>query len=117
MGTNFTMTRGDTVSLSGTATLSGDPYDLAGCSLWFTAKNKYTDDDPAAVFQKSIGDGITVTSAAQGLFVVVISPGDTEAVAKSRTILVWDLQLMDGSGNIYTLNSGNLVINPDVTNT
>lgn len=117
MGTNFTMVRGDNVSLSGIATLSGEPYSLALCSLWFTAKYRYTDDDETAVFQKTIGDGITVTNPTAGLFIVEIVPDDTEPVAKARTILVWDLQLMDGSGKIYTLNSGNLIINPDVTNT
>jgi hypothetical protein len=113
---NFTMTRMDNVSLSGTATLSGSPYDLGGCSLWFTAKKKYTDADSAAIFQKSIGAGITVTSSTQGLFVVAIATTDTEAVDKVKTILVWDLQLRDSSSKTYTMASGNLIINPDVTN-
>lgn len=116
MGQNFTMTRGNNVSLSGTATLSGDPYNLGGCSLYFTAKYRFTDDDSAAVFQKSIGNGISITVPTAGLFTVAIVPADTLAVAKARTILVWDLELVDGSGQVYTINSGNLVINPDVTN-
>lgn len=113
---NFTMTRGNDVSLSGTATLSGDPYDLSGCSLYFTAKRRFTDDDSAAIFQKSVGSGITITSAAQGLFVVAIGSDDTISVEKVKTILVWDLELHDSAGKIYTIASGNLVINPDVTN-
>ena len=113
---NFTMTRMDDVSLSGTATLSGSPYALGGCSLWFTAKRKYTDADSAAIFQKSIGSGITVTNPTQGLFVIEIAPADTTAVEKVKTILVWDLQLRDSSGKTYTIASGNLIINPDVTN-
>jgi hypothetical protein len=116
MGTNFTMTRGNNVTLSGTATLSGDPYELGGCLLWFTAKYRYTDADLDAVFQKSIGSGITITNPTQGLFTVAILPADTLAVAKARTVLVWDLQVQDGSGKVYTLNSGSIVINPDVTN-
>jgi hypothetical protein len=113
---NFTMTRGNNVSLSGTATLSDDPYDLTSCTLYFTAKRKFTDEDSAAIFQKSIGDGITITSAAQGLFVVAIASEDTIALEKVKTILVWDLELHDSSSKIYTIASGNLVVNPDVTN-
>jgi hypothetical protein len=113
---NFSMTRGDSVSWAGTATLSSSPYDLTGIlGMSFTAKNKTTDTDANAVFKKTIGDGITVTSAAQGLFTVAILPADTASVSKVKTILVWDLEVVDSGGNVYTLNSGNLVINPDVT--
>jgi len=110
------MTRGDNVGFSGNATLEGEPYDLAGCLLYFTAKRQYTDADSAAIFQKSVGSGITITNPTQGLFTVAIAPLDTAALSKVKTILVWDLQLQDGSGKIYTLAQGNLVVNPDVTN-
>jgi hypothetical protein len=116
MSVNFTMTRGDDVSWACTATLSGDPYDLASCALYFTGKSKFTDDDASAIFQKSIGDGIVVTNPTQGLFTVSLVPGDTTALSKVRTMLVWDLELVDSAGKTYTLNSGNLVVNPDVTN-
>lgn len=112
---NFTMTRGDTVQFSVVVTLDDVAYDLTDCSLWFTAKYKYTDDDDDAVFQKTLGDGITVTSAPQGLAAIVISPTDTDALSLIKTVLFWDLQLVDDSGNVYTIASGNLIVNPDVT--
>lgn len=112
---NFTMTRGDTVILSGTTTLGGDPYDLSGATLLFTAKNRYTDDDADAVFQKSVGDGITVVSAAQGLFTVEIEPDDTADVPKVQTVLFWDTQVVDSESKKYTIASGKLIIKPDVT--
>lgn len=112
---NFTVTRGDNFGFAGTATLSDSPYDLASCTLWFTAKNKYTDLDVDAVFQKTIGDGITVTNPTQGLFTVSVLPADTADVSRVKTILYWDLQLKDADGKIFTIASGNLIINPDVT--
>ena len=115
MSVNFAMTRGDTVSFSIAVTLSGAPFDLSSCSLWFTAKNKFTDLDNAAVFQKTIGNGIVVTNAVQGLATVTILPADTNSLSLIKTILFWDLQLKDSSNNIYTINSGNLIVSPDVT--
>jgi hypothetical protein len=113
---NFTMTRGDSATFSGTVTLGGDPYDLSGAAhMWFTAKNKYVDSDEDAVFQKTLDDGITVVSPTAGLYSVAIVPADTEDVPKAKTILVWDVQIEDSEGNIYTMASGKLVINPDVT--
>jgi hypothetical protein len=115
MSTNFTITRGDSVSWSVVITLDGVPFNLAGCLLWFTAKTKYTDPDVSAIFQKTIGDGITVTTPANGLATIDIVPDDTSALSEVKTVLFWDLQLKDGSDNIYTINSGNLIVNPDVT--
>jgi hypothetical protein len=112
---NFTMTRGDTVILSGTTTLGGDPYDLTGATLVFTAKSRYTDADEDAIFQKTEGDGITVVSAAQGLFTVEIEPDDTADVPKVKTVLFWDTQVTDSESKKYTIASGKLIINPDVT--
>ena len=112
---NITMSRGDSVVLSGSLTLGGDPYDLSGASLWFTAKTKHTDADEDAIFQKTVGDGITVVSAAQGLISVAIDPDDTSSLSAVKTQLVWDLQVVDSEGNVYTAASGYLIVNPDVT--
>lgn len=113
---NLTMTRGDSRTLSGSVTLSGDPYDLAGCSIWFTAKYRYTDADASAVFQKTIGSGITVTNPTQGLITITIDPADTALIAKVKTVLVFDIQIQTSGGSKWSAASGNLVITPDVTN-
>lgn len=115
MGTNITMTRGDTVSLTLAVTLSGDPFPLGGSSLWFTVKTKFTDNDDEAILQKTIGSGIDVTGPDQGLATITILPIDTSGLSAVKTILVWDVQLKDGDGKIYTISSGNLIVNPDVT--
>jgi len=113
---NFTIKRGDTVQFSGTITQGGTALDITGASLWFTAKNQYVDDDVSAIFQKTIGDGITVVNAAQGLITILLSPSDTTGLSKVKTILVYDLQLKDTNSKIYSIASGNLVVEPDVTN-
>jgi hypothetical protein len=113
--TDFTLSRGDTVDLAVVVTASGSAYSLVGCSIWFTAKSSYSLADTGAQFQKTIGSGITVTNAALGRFSVRISPADTSSLGNSKTLLVYDCQVKDASGNIYTIASGNLIILPDVT--
>lgn len=115
MSINFTMTRGDSASFSVSVTLGGVPFDLSSCSLWFTAKNKFTDPDVNAIFQKTIGNGIIVTNGVQGLATINLLPADTSVLGLIKTILFWDLQLKDSLNNIYTINSGNLIVSPDVT--
>ena len=111
--TDLIIFRGNTVSLSVTVTASGSVYNLTGCSLTFTAKIKYT--DTSAVFQKTIGNGITVTTPTSGLVTIVISPSDTLSLSNAKQMLVYDLEAVDGSGNVYTLASGNLIVYPKVT--
>lgn len=111
---DFTIYRGDTVSLNITITASGEAYNLTGKSMWFTAKTSYAVADPGT-FQKTIGNGITIVSAANGRATIVISPSDTNSLGNSKTALVYDVQVKDASGNIYTVASGNLIVVPDVT--
>lgn len=111
---DFTIYRGDTVALNITITASGLAYNLTGKTLWFTAKTSYSVADPGT-FQKKIGSGITVTSAVDGRAQIVISPADTYSLGNSKTLLVYDCQVKDASGNVYTVASGNLIIVPDVT--
>lgn len=112
---NFTITRGDSRTLSGAVTLSGEPFNLTSCDIWFTVKYRYTDDDDDAVFQKTVGDGITVTNPTAGLITIDINPADTEDIPKVKTILVYDLQIKNSGGSKWTSASGNIVVNPDVT--
>lgn len=113
--TDFTLHRGDTVDLSFTVTASGAAYSLVGCSIWFTAKTSYALADTLATFQKKLGSGITITNAAGGTFTVRISPSDTSILGNAKTLLLYDCQIKDSSGNIYTIASGNLIFIPDVT--
>jgi hypothetical protein len=112
---DFTLSRGDTIKLNVAVTASGSVYSLVGSSMWFTAKYSYSDPDSSAVFQKTIGSGITLTDAVNGKATVLILPTDTSGLANAKVMLVYDLQVKDASGNIYTVARGNLIFLPDVT--
>lgn len=113
----LTIFRGDTRRFAITVTRGGVAEDLAGASLWFTAKPSVEDaDNGTDVIQKSIGAGITVTDEPGGLATVEILPADTEDYTQrvDRT-LVYDVQLETASGDIETIDTGTLVVKPDVT--
>ena len=91
---------------------------LAGCTFWFTAKYRATDADTLAVFQK-LNASFTVTSVgsltAPGVVLVTIQPADTASIPEYTKLLHWDIQMKDASANIYTVDSGMLRINADIT--
>lgn len=113
--TDFTITRGDTISLTVVVTASGAIYPLIGVQMWFTAKNSLNDPDSAAVFQKTVGSGIVITGPTLGQATITILPADTAGLPSSKTLLVYDLQIEDSNGQVYTAASGNLIVVPDVT--
>jgi hypothetical protein len=109
------MSRGDTAAFDIACTAAdGSVLNLDGCSLWFTAKNSVLDSDEAAVFQKTIGDGITVTDEQGGLATIVLAHDDTKSLGEN-TILQYDLQVKDAFNGIYTISRGTLVVEADVT--
>jgi hypothetical protein len=115
---DLTIYRSDTVKLNLAVTSGGSIYNLTGSSIWFTAKNQYSDLDAAAVFQKStLNGGIVITNPTQGIAQVTIASADTLLVPNLKTILVWDAQIKDSQGNIYTIASGRLIVLPEVTRT
>ena len=112
---DFTISRGDTPSFNIAVTQAGAVFSLVGCSMWFTAKWAYKDLDAAAVFQKTIGAGITLTNAALGLATATLAATDTSGLAAVKVLLVWDIQVRTAGGLTFTVASGNLIVTPDVT--
>jgi hypothetical protein len=112
--TLLSMTRGDTTEFDVTLTDSdGDALNLAGLTLTFTAKRRPTDTDADAVFQKTNGAGIAVTSESGGLATVTVDAADTEGLTFTRS-LHWDLQV-EAAGEVQTPLSGLLAIADDIT--
>lgn len=108
----LTMYRGNTAKWDAAVTLGGAPVDLTGITgLWFTVKRS---TDSAALFQKSIGSGITVTNAAGGLARITFSPADTTSLPPRQVPLEYDLEYESG-GEVYTLARGRLTVEPDIT--
>lgn len=114
--TNYSITRGDTQTF--TLTLSNlSSSGLTGFSFWFTAKNNIDDLDAAAVIQKLTAafTVVTVGSATiPGVATFTILPTDTASLT-DYTVLEFDIQVKDASGNIFTPVRGSLTVNADVT--
>lgn len=59
-----TMYRGDTPTFRITATDErGQPYALTGHSIWVTCKRSKSDVDGSAIFQLTVGSGVTINAA------------------------------------------------------
>jgi hypothetical protein len=115
---NFTMTRGDNATLTLTVTQNGAAFNLTGCSIRMVAKRAYSDADGSAVFVRTVGSGITITDATNGIASITIAPNNTSGLPRGyRTILVYDVQVTTGTGSVFTVIDGELVVKPDVAET
>lgn len=116
---NFTIkaVRGDTITLDFTVKrpAGGAAVDLTGATFTFTAKKKLSDADAAALFQKTLGSGVSVTNAANGQGRVTVAPADTTSLPDYETDLYCDLQMTEAVGTVTTVAEGILRIRPDVT--
>jgi hypothetical protein len=110
--TSLEMLRGDTAQLNATVKTGSSVFDLTGATVKFTAKQNISDS--AALFQKTIGGGITVTNASQGALSIEIAPADTVTLTDESSLLVWDLEITRGS-QVFTVAHGDLRVTLDVT--
>lgn len=94
---------------------AGGIINITGSQWWFTVKNAITDPDPSKVFQKTLGDGITITNAVMGQLRVTIAAADTDGLPTNNVAMVYDLQMKSSLGEVDTINMGNFVVIPDVT--
>lgn len=117
----LTLRRGDTTGWDlAVVDTAGAPFNLAGCTLYFTAKRLLTDADAAAVFQLTNGAGITITDAAGGLARITPRRADTSSLTEDVRLFV-DVQISRGTDETYTVWPvaddwpGELIITRDVT--
>lgn len=112
------ISRGDTLRLEITVTKNAVPLNLTGAKFWMTAKNSVFDADPG-VFQltSTPAAGITITNPSAGTAEAVVSAAQTSLVAQQNggVSLVYDIKLKDSTGDVTTLESGTLKINPSPT--
>lgn len=96
------------------------PINLSGLKIWFTAKNKQTDTDAAAVIRKGTTPtsltGITVVDGPAGKADIELLPADTSTLA-TTTWLYYDVQILEGLSRITTVISGRAAVVPDATKT
>lgn len=115
MAVNLQMKRGDTVSLTVTVTQNGSPFNLTGCAMRMTAKWNYTDADGSAVFTRTVGSGIVLTTPLSGIATVTIAPANTSSLPAYTNNLFYDIQVTDTGSNVYTVQNGILTVDPDVS--
>jgi len=116
MNTVIRFVRGDKYPFTATVVIDGEAYNLTDTTMTMTAKWAYEDADGSAVFQKTVGDGITYTDATNGVAQIVILPADTSALpaVEGGVILKYDIELVDGAAK-FTVARGDLLVLPDVT--
>lgn len=120
---SFGVFRGDTFlqvfrfmrALAGTTALA--PVSLNGASIWATLKHTVVEPDNAAIAQKTLGAGVAIVDAGNGLFSVQFDPADTALLPDGVTCLELDVQVQESSGRTTTVLRGSLVVEPDVTRT
>lgn len=76
----------------------GEPVDITGYSIWFTAKHKKTDADPGE-FQLTVGTGITISNQVTNKGQALISPppsATSDMTAEAE--LLYDVQIQAPAG-------------------
>jgi hypothetical protein len=113
-----TMKRGDTkiIDFAIINKSTGQPVNLTGNKVYFTAKLDPLDlDDDAIILLDSDSNGITIDSPATlGTGTVEIPPSATDDLT-DNTILYYDLQHVTAAGQVFTPDSGELLVELDIT--
>lgn len=115
---NLTMFRGDTSVLHLTVLQDGEPVNIAGATIWMTAKRSVEDSDAKAVFQVKTPDDIEITDGAGGLATITVPASATATLPLERSQplnLVYDIQLKTATGIVSTIDGGTIMVKPDVT--
>lgn len=103
--------RGDDVSITIKFTDSdGNPIDLTGATVYFTAKNNLSDADNDAVLSADITSHSNPTNGE-----TVLTFADTDTDGLTVKSYYYDLQLKTAAGKISSVKAGKLNILEDVT--
>lgn len=100
---------------TGTVKVSGVARNLATDQIYFTAKDRFSTTDGAALFQHTITSGITITDTTGGVFTYGVLVGDTDTCPDARTVYRYDICIIYATGEKYTLDEGTLEVLPAVT--
>jgi|SRR6478609_8294558 len=89
------------------------PYNLSGAKVWMTVKTAYSVADPGSLQISSPASGIVFTDIPNGVINMTITAAQSAALAVQT--YVYDIQIKDVAGKIFTLTSGTFTVNPEVT--
>lgn len=122
LNTDYEFVRGDTFTInaqyadiswsSGTKVIT--PIDITNAIIYFTCKQYKNDPDAHALFQLTVGSGITITSAVNGNFQVKIPSVDTENLA-CHAPYFYDCVIEVVGGNRDTVLRGKLTLLENTT--
>lgn len=103
---NFKVTRADAQGVQ-------QPVDLTGATVWCTVKYRYTDPDPG-IAQVSTSSGIVITDAPGGAGTAQFANTVTAGL-NAPVNLVYDIKVLESSGDVDVPIRGQLKILPAVT--
>lgn len=119
MSNHIELPRLDSRTFACTVTTDGVAQPLGSCYIVFTVKETYSQTDGQALFQLTIGNGISFTDTTSGKYDLIIGSTLTSGVTKTNKNVnyVFDHKIQLPSGTIKTMESGDFVVKPAVTDT
>lgn len=116
--TDFVVKSGDSFSeVFSVKRPDGTAVDLTGAQLWLTIKrDPYNDEDADAEHQGTNGadQGVRVLDATEGRAQFYMTPTEVRDLP-INVVLYWDCQIVESDGNTWTVDSGTLIAERDVT--
>lgn len=113
-----TLKRGDTFIFDITVKnqVTGLPLNITGWTLRFTVKqSKALEQRRASIYATTgVEGGLIITNAPGGAARVTVPAADTALLRAGR--YVYDVEVTDTFGVVSTIEDGQLVVDPDVTN-
>jgi hypothetical protein len=108
---NLDILRGDDVFYRLVFTDSdGQPIDITGWKIYFTAKVKNTDSDDDAVIKRDTSD--PHEDPTQGIAIIHLTTTDTSITPGKY---IYDIQIKKATLEIFTLMQGEFRVNQDIT--
>ena len=104
------LVRGDDWTLKLVLTSEGSVLDITGYTFWFTLKLDLDDADPGAL---QVTASPVSPDAEAGILYITAPNASTGALAPA--IYNYDIQQVDGSGNVTTLLIGKVKVVKDIT--
>lgn len=113
------MYRGDTFRLLGEVVdrATSQPVDITGWTIRYTAKYALQNADArAAMAQDNQGvGGVALVAPTMGQLLVTVQPIVTRGYPDGPVRLEYDVQATDPMGVVTTIETGEVVVRPDVT--
>jgi len=108
------LVRGDDWTLKLVLTSNSSVLDITGYTFWFTLKENIDDADPGALQVTATPDiSTSPTEASQGIIFIKASKTLTNSLTPKT--YNYDVQQIDGDGNVQTLLIGKVKVVKDIT--